>query len=142
MSDQTMQATTEAAALDEFYRAVMREAQQPTMKHAARTTFAVLHTLGFNLSGSVKKKLAKELPEKLARDLTRGWRLLHIRNRNLSLEDFAADVGLHSGNTDPDYAKIAIRVIFRQMKKRLGGNLIQTVARDLSPEVRALWDEA
>ncbi len=136
-----MQAT-DAAAREEFYRAVMQEAHLPTMKHAERTTHAVLHTLGFNLSGGVKRKLAKELPERLAHQLTRGWRLLHIRDRSLSLEKFAADVALHSGNTDPDYARIAIRAIFRQMKKRMGGNLIHTVGRDLSPEVRALWDEA
>lgn len=135
MSNQTIN-------LDSFYQSVMQRGNLRTPKHASRLTFAVLHTLGFNLSGGVKRRLAKQLPDDLAKDLTRGWRLINIRHKNLSLHDFAKDVGRHNGNTDAQYAESATKVVFHHLKQIIDDDLIRDVARDLSPEVRALWDAA
>lgn len=129
-------------SLDSFYRAIMQNGNLRTPDHASRLTFAVLHTLGFNLSGGVKKKLARALPDELARDLTRGWRLINIRSGRLPLEKFMKDVARHNGNTDPKNAERAARVVFREIKQMIDDDLARDVARDLSPEVRAFWNAA
>lgn len=129
-------------ALDSYYSAIMQHGKLRTPSHAARLSRAVLRTLGFNLSGGVKKKLAEALPPDLAHDLTRGWLLLHIRDRNLSLHRFAKDVARHSGNTDPQYAQMATAAVFRQIKQLIDADLSREVARNLSPEVRELWNSA
>lgn len=134
--------TQQTATLDNFYADVMRQSKQPTPEHAARLTGAVLHALGFNLSGSIKRELARALPPDLAHQLKRGWRLLHIRNSRLSLEDFASDVALHSGNTDPLYGRMATAAVFGQIKRLIDDDLSRKVAKDLSPEVRDLWQSA
>lgn len=135
MSDQTM-------TLDTFYTEVMQHGKLRTPDHAARLSSAVLHTLGFNLSGGVKRELAQALPDDLARELTRGWRLIHFRNTHLPLEKFAADVALHSGNTDPLYARMATAAVFGRLKQLVDADLSRRVAKDLSPEVRDLWNAA
>ena len=86
-----------------------------TADQAARVSCAVLHTLGINLSGGVKRQMARALPPDLAHELTRGGRLLHIRDTHLPLEKFAHDVALHSGNTDPQYARMAAAAVFGQL---------------------------
>lgn len=134
--------SNETTPIDRFYSDVMLQGNLRTPSHAARLTFAVLHTLGFNLSGGTKRKLADALPEDLARDLTRGWRLINIRQSNLSLDKFAKDVARHSGNTDGEYAKTATRVVFKQLKQIIDDDLSREVARNLSPEVRNLWNAA
>ncbi len=78
----------------------------------------------------------------LAGELTRGWRLAHFRNTRISLEDFAADVALHSGNTDPLYNRMATAAVFGQIKRLIDDDLSRKVAKDLSPEVRELWNSA
>jgi uncharacterized protein (DUF2267 family) len=135
MNDQT-------ATLDSFYNAIMANGMLPTAAHAARQTSAVLRALGFNLSGGVKKKLARSLPEDLARELTRGWRLVNIRHSQLPLRDFLKEIAMHSGNTDAQYAEIATAAVFRQIKHNLDADVSREVARDLSPEVRAFWNAA
>ncbi len=134
--------TTQTMTLDAYYREVMHGAKSRTVEHAARLSHAVLHVLGFNLSGSIKRKLARALPQPLGRELTRGWRLINVRDRRLSRYKFLKDVGLHSGNTDPQYAALATTAVFRQLKQFIDGDLSREVAKDLSPEVRELWNAA
>jgi uncharacterized protein (DUF2267 family) len=129
-------------SVDSFYRTVMHSGNLRTPDHASRLTFAVLHTLGFNLSGGTKKELARALPEALANNLTRGWRLINIRSRRLPLEKFVKDVARHTGNTDPHNAKRVTSVVFTELKRIIDDDLARKVARDLSPEVRALWNAA
>lgn len=136
MSNQTPSTTIN------FYNAVMQRGNLRTPEHASRLTFAVLHILGFNLSGGVKRKLAKALPEDLGRDLTRGWRLINIRHSKLPMRDFAKDVARHSGNTDARNAEAATGVVFHQLKQIIDDGLAREVARDLSPEVRDFWNAA
>ena len=135
MSDQMM-------TLDAFYAGVMQHGKLRTPDHAARLSSAVLHTLGFNLSGSIKRQLVRALPADLAHELTRGWRLIHFRDTHLPLEKFAHHVALHSGNTDPQYAKMASAAVFGQIKRLIDADLSRRVAKDLSPEVRDLWNTA
>lgn len=135
MSNQTL-------SLDSFYRAIMQKGNLRTPDHASRLTFAVLHTLGFNISGGTKKELARALPDELARDLTRGWRLINIRSSRLPLEKFMKDVARHNGNTDPKNAERATKVVFGELKQLIDDDLTRAVARDLSPEVRAFWNAA
>lgn len=135
MSNQTL-------SLDSFYRAIMQKGNLRTPDHASRLTFAVLHTLGFNISGGTKKDLARALPDELARDLTRGWRLINIRSSRLPLEKFMKDVARHNGNTDPKNAERATKVVFGELKQLIDDDLTRAVARDLSPEVRAFWNAA
>lgn len=135
MSNQTI-------TIDDYYYDLMRDGNLRTPDHAARVSHAVLHTLGFNLGGAAKRKLAKALPPELARDLTRGWRLINVRHSKLTLDSFAKDVARHSGNTDPDFAKTASRAVFAQIKVLVDDDVVRAVARDLSPEVRALWNAA
>jgi uncharacterized protein (DUF2267 family) len=130
------------AALDGFYYEIMANSKLPTPVHAARFTSAVMRSLGFNLSGGVKKKLARSLLEPMARDLIRGWRLVNIRHSQLPLRDFLKDIAMHSGNTDAQYAEMATAAVFRQIKQNLDADVSREVARDLSPEVRAFWNAA
>lgn len=127
---------------ERFYTDVMQHGKLRTPGHAQRLTGAVLHTLGFNLSSGIKRELARALPPALAGELTRGWRLAHFRNTRISLEDFAADVALHSGNTDPLYNRMATAAVFGQIKRLIDDDLSRKVAKDLSPEVRELWNSA
>lgn len=137
MSEQAL-----ATPIDNFYQAIMEDGNLRTPQHASRLTFAVLHTLGFNLSGGVKRELAKALPDDLGRQLKRGWRLINIRHKKLPLREFAKDVARHSGNTDAVYAESATRVVFHRLKTLIDDDLVRKVARDLSPEVRELWNAA
>lgn len=128
--------------LDSFYAEVVRRGNMRSADQAALVSSAVLHTLGFNLSGGVKRELARALPADLAHELTRGWRLIHFRDTHLPLEKFAADVALHSGNTDPQYARMAVAAVFGQLKRLIDDDLSRRVGKDLSPEVRDLWHGA
>ena len=132
----------QTATLDGYYSDLMHRGNLRTLNHAARLSSAVLHTLGFNLGRSSKRQLAKALPPELARELTRGWRLVNIRHRKLPMSEFAKDVALHSGNTDPEYAEMVTKVVFRQLKGFLDDDLRREVAKDLSPQVGAYWSEA
>jgi uncharacterized protein (DUF2267 family) len=128
--------------IDAFYNGVAQMGKLPTPAHAARVTSAVLHTLGFNLSGGVKKKLAQALPEVMAHDLRRGWRLINIRHNNLPLRDFLKEVALHSGNTDAQYAEMSTAAVFHHIKRNLDADVSREVARDFSPELRDFWNAA
>lgn len=134
--------SNQTTALDSYYENVMRLGNLRTPAHAERVTFGVLRSLGFVLSGSTKKKLAKALPEEWAFHLTRGWRLINIRHKNLTVDEFAKDVSLHSGNTDRAVAKVMTRIVFGQIKSQIDHGLIRDVAKDLSPEVRDFWNAA
>lgn len=134
--------SNQTTTLDNYYQNVMQLGNLRTLGHAERVTFGVLRSLGFVLSGGTKKKLAKALPDELAYHLTRGWKLINIRHKNLSLDDFAKDVSYHSGNTDPRIAKVMTGIVFGQIKGSLDHSLIRDVAKDLSPEVRDFWNKA
>lgn len=134
--------SNDATAPESYYHSILSMGKLRTVGHASRLSKAVLHALGFNLSGPVKKKLAESLPENLSRELTRGWRLIHFRNTKLTALEFAKDVSLHSGNTDAQVGLMATQAVFHSLKQLIDGDLSHEVAKDLSPELRKLWNTA
>lgn len=129
-------------ALETYYQGIMAAGKLRTVDHATRLSNAVLRTLGFNLSGDTKKKLAQSLPEHLSRALTRGWHLIHVRDTKITLDEFAKKVSLRSGNTDPQFAILATTAVFQNLKQFIDHDLDQAISRDLSPEIRRLWNAA
>lgn len=134
--------SNQAASMQTFYQSVETQARLPTASHAERWTEAVLRTMGFNLGGGTKRELAKALPEELARQLTRGWKLINLHNPYLTQEAFLKQVALRSGNTDQDYARKATTAVFRNLKSFTDSDLQREITRSLPREVGKLWDEA
>lgn len=134
--------TDEATAVDSYYQHIMQLGSLRTPAHAVRVNEAVLRALGFNLSRGVRRDLGKALPAELGRELTRGWRLIHFRNRNITFRQFAQSVARMSGNTDPQHAEHVMSVVFSQLKRLVDDDLVREVARDLSPELRSVWTSA
>jgi uncharacterized protein (DUF2267 family) len=132
----------DTSSLDQYFQGIRVRGKQRSFDHAVRISHAVLHTLGFNLSSGVKRKLADSLPEELARQLKRGWRLIHFRDRNITLQQFSKDVSLHTGNTDPQFAETTTRAVFHNLKLLIDDNLNREIAKDLSPELRRVWNAA
>lgn len=133
---------TNNGTLDTYYDYVQKNGKLRTFGHAQRWSTAVLKTLGFNLDKSTKKALAQALPEPLAQDLTRVFWLLHFQNKNLAAADFYDQVARRSGNTDPDFARYPTKAVFGGVKDLIDSQLKQQVAEALSPEMRAVWEQA
>ena len=71
--------------LTSYYQTVQSKGSLRTPAHAHRWSTAVLKTLGFNLDGRTKKKLAKALPAELGDDVKRVFWLLHFQNKRVTL---------------------------------------------------------
>ncbi|MCA9947324.1 MAG: DUF2267 domain-containing protein [Ardenticatenaceae bacterium] len=130
------------ADLNSYYQTVQNKGSLRTPAHARRWSTAVLKTLGFNLDGRTKKKLAKALPEELGNDVKRVFWLAHFKNKQLSSHEFQNQVSRRSGNSDPQFAKTPILAVFHGVKQMVDNNTQQAVAQSLSPEVRELWEKA
>ena len=128
--------------LTSYYQIVQSQGNLRTPQHAQRWSTAVLKTLGFNLDGRTKKRLANALPKELAADLTRVFWLAHFRNSNLSSHEFQNQVSRRSGNSDPQFAKVPILAVFHGIKQMVDSNMQKAVADSLAPEVRELWERA
>ncbi len=128
--------------LTQFYQGVQKGGKLRTDEHARRWTRGVLKTLGVNLPGKTKRKLARELPEALAQSLTGVFWLLHFRNPKLSSKEFQQAVARRSGNSDAQFARFPILAVFGGVKQIINQDLQREVAQSLSPDVRALWEEA
>lgn len=135
-------AHTDNGTLENYYKLVQNNGKLRTIDHARRWSTAVLKTLGFNLDKSTKKALAHALPEPLAQDLTRVFWLLHFRNKNLTAAEFYDQVARRSGNTDVDFARHPTKAVFGGIKGLIDSQLNQRVAAALSPEMRAVWEQA
>ncbi|MEZ4518988.1 MAG: DUF2267 domain-containing protein [Chloroflexota bacterium] len=134
--------SNQAMTLQSFYVNVEDDARLRTPAHAERWTEAVLRTMGFNLGGGTKKDLANALPDELAHELKRGWKLINLHNPRLSQTDFLKEVARRSGNTDKAYARTATTAVFRNLKQFLDTDLTREVARSLPKDVATLWEEA
>ena len=130
------------ADLTSYYQTVQSKGSLLTPQHAQRWSTAVLKTLGFNLDGRTKKRLADALPQELGDDVKRVFWLLHFRNSNLSSHEFQNQVSRRSGNSDPRFAKMPILAVFNGVKALVDNNLQKAVADSLAPEVRELWEQA
>lgn len=135
MSDQT-------SALEHYYATVKERSNLRTPAHAQRWSRAILRTLGFNLDRGAKRKLSDALPKELAGDLTRGWRLVHFRDKNLPAHEFYRQAALCSGNSDPAFARTPTQAVFHGVKQLVDNDIEDFVARSLSPELRTIWEEA
>ena len=130
------------ADLTSYYQTVQTKGNLRTPQHAQRWSTAVLKTLGFNLDGRTKKRLANALPQELGDDVKRVFWLLHFRDGSLSSHDFQNQVSRRSGNSDPQFAKTPILAVFHGVKQIVDSNLQKAVADSLAPEVRELWEQA
>jgi uncharacterized protein (DUF2267 family) len=130
------------ADLNSYFQTIQNKGSLRTPEHARRWSTAVLKTLGFNLDGRAKKKLAKALPPELGDDLKRVFWLLHFQNNQLTSHDFQNQVSRRSGNSDPQFAKTPILAVFHGVKQLVDSGTQQAVADSLSPEVRELWEKA
>ncbi|MEZ4592376.1 MAG: DUF2267 domain-containing protein [Chloroflexota bacterium] len=74
--------------LSNYYQTVQEKGSLRTPAHAQRWSTAVLKTLGFNLGGKTKKKLANALPKELADDVKRVFWLAHFKNDQLTSHEF------------------------------------------------------
>ena len=130
------------ADLNSYYQTIQTKGNLLTPQHAQRWSTAVLKTLGFNLDGRTKKRLANALPQELGNDVKRVFWLLHFRNNQLSSHDFQNQVSRRSGNSDPQFARTPTLAVFHSVKQLVDSNVQQAVADALSPEVRELWEQA
>ena len=128
--------------LNSYYQTVQNKGSLRTPQHAQRWSTAVLKTLGFNLNGRTKKRLAKALPEELGNDIKRVFWLAHFQNKQLTSHEFQNQVSRRSGNSDPQFAKTPILAVFHGVKQMVDSDTQQAVADSLSPEVRELWEKA
>lgn len=131
-----------SGTLNSYYDFVQEHGKLRTPDHARRWSTAVLKTLGFNLDKSTKKALAHALPEPLAQDLTRVFWLLHFQNKHLTAAEFYDQVARRSGNTDIAFARHPTKAVFGGIKGLVDSQLNQRVAEALSPEMRAVWEQA
>ncbi|MCB9004640.1 MAG: DUF2267 domain-containing protein [Ardenticatenaceae bacterium] len=129
-------------SLDSYYELVQKNGRLRSQDHAHRWSTAVLKTLGFNLTGSTKKALAKALPQPMAADLTRVFWLLHFHNPNLTAQDFLTQASRRSGNTDIAFARYPTQAVFGGLKSMIDSQLSQRVSESLSAELREIWDRA
>jgi len=133
---------TQTMELADYYQQIQTMGNLRTPAHAQRWSAAVLRTLGLNLDGKTKKKLAKALPSELADDLTRAFWLLHFRDFSLSSHEFQNQVARRSGNTDANFARVPILAVFHQIKQLVDSDVSDQVANSLSPQVAELWRQA
>ncbi len=137
-----MAQTSTATDLSIYYENLKKNGYLLTDQQAQRLSKAVLWSLGLNMSGKLKKQLAKQLPEELATQLTRAFWLLHFRDKSMPEEIFLKEVAKRSGNTDPHFAKHPTLAVFHEIKGMIDSDLSDEIADDLAPEIAALWERA
>lgn len=130
------------AQLQAYYEHVQKHGNLLSYELAKRWSTGVLKTLGFHLDGRTKRKLAKVLPEPLAKDLKDVFFLLHFRDPNLSRLEFQKQVARRCGNTDAEFARIPSLAVFSGIQRYTNSKLNQRIADALSPEVRELWEQS
>ena len=130
------------ASLESFYEIVRSRGNLRTETHAQRWTSAVLRSLALNLGRVARNDLSQALPEPLRDQLKRQFWLLHFRDRSLTQHEFLQQVARRSGNTDPQFSRLATSGVFAGLKSLIDSDVSDEVADSLSPEVSALWQSA
>lgn len=128
--------------IETYYQHICKASHLPTQTHAQRWSRATLKTLGVHLDRSTKQALAKALPKELATDLQGVFWLLHFRNTQATQAEFQYQAAMRSGNTDAAFALYPILAVFAGLKKLITSDLSGRIANTLSPEIRALWQQA
>jgi uncharacterized protein (DUF2267 family) len=140
MVQATATARTSNMTLEDYFAYVAQHGALRTPTHAHYWSRATLNMLGVNLSKGVKKKLAAALPEELERELTRVFWVAYFRDTNMPAHEFQNRVARRAGNTDPQFARIPVTAVFGGVKQLISRELSDEIAKDLAPEVRALWE--
>ncbi len=128
--------------LNRYYQQIQTLGKLRTVAHAQRWSTAVLNTLGDNIDGRTKKRLAKALPEELSSDLTRIFRFKRFVYKEMPAWEFQNQAARRGGNTDPQFAKFPVIAVFHGLKNFLDNDLSQAVADALPTEVSSLWQQA
>ena len=128
--------------LSHYYQQVKTLGKLRTVAHAQRWSTAVLNTLGDNIDGRTKKRLANALPEDLAGDLVRIFRFKRFVYKEMKAWEFQNQAARRGGNTDPQFAKFPVTAVFHGLKNYIDNDLSQAVADALPTEVGELWQRA
>ena len=129
--------------LQEYYENVRQIGKLRTNQHASRWSTAVLKTLGLYLDRGTKKALANALPAELGRDVRGVFWLAYFRDKTAPALAFQKAVARRSGNSDEAFARFPVLAVFNQVKARYINEALRSrVAASLSPELRALWEQA
>ena len=128
--------------LHNYYQQVQTLGKLRTEAHAQRWSTAVLNTLGDNIDGRTKKRLAKALPEELATDLNRIFRFKRFVYKDMAAWEFQNQAARRGGNTDPQFAKYPVLAVFHGLKSYIDNDLSRAVADALPTEVGDLWQQA
>ncbi len=132
----------QADHLTRYYHHIQHAGKLRTPEHARRWSDGVLRTLGLNLGRSAKRALGNALPDELRRSLYGAFWLVHFRNPNLSALEFQNATARRSGNSDKEFAYYPVRAVFGGLRLFISDEVARQVADSLSPEVRALWQQA
>lgn len=130
------------ANLESYYAAVQEKGSMLSQKLAHNWSEATLKMMGLYMQKSGKKALSEKLPEPLSDQLGRVFRLMHFPDPNMSLDEFLHAVARRAGHSDPQYAEMGVKAVFYALKTIIDKDTSDKVADSLSPEVRALWQNA
>ncbi len=128
--------------LNSYFEEVRTLGKLRTVDHARRWSTAVLNTLGDNINGGTKKRLASSLPEELAHDLKRIFRFKRFVYKDLPATEFQQQAARRGGNTDPQFARYPIIAVFNGIKGMIDSETQLAVAEALPTEVSELWNQA
>lgn len=130
------------ANLTKFYEHVQSAGALRTPEHAIRWSRGILQTLGLNLSKTAKKDLSAALPKELSDMVNGTWWLIHFRNTEMSAIEFQERAARRCGNTDKNFARIPILAVMSGLRMFISSSTDDAVSEGLSPELRALWEQA
>lgn len=128
--------------MTQYYEYLTEAGNLRTVAHAERWSRGVLGTLGTVLDRGTKKALSRALPQELSSALGNVFWLLHFPDSNLSADEFQNRVARRSGNSDKVFARFPTLAVFGGIKQMIDSELSERVAKNLSPELRELWQQA
>lgn len=130
------------SGLSQYYSFVLNAGKLRTVDHAHRWSNGVLKTLGTCLDGKTKRKMARILPEELAKSLKGVFWLVYFRDPQMSSLEFQSRAARRSGNTDAEFAYYPTLAVFGGIKPYIDADLEDRISNALSEEVRELWQKA
>ena len=130
------------SAMNNYFSVIQEKGNIISEIQAKRWSESVLKMMGLAMGKKGKKALSNKLPEALANDLNRVFRLIYFRDVNLPLLEFQTMVARRGGHSDPQFAKMAIIGVFHGLKTIVDQATSDQVADALSPELSETWQNA
>lgn len=130
------------ASLENYYQEILDTAHLLTKKQAMDWSSGVLKTLGTNLPGGTKRRLAKTLPKELASSLKSAFYLVNFRDPDLTSYEFRRLAARRSGHSDAEFAMKPTLAVFRALKDFIEPELDQNISRLLQPEISEMWNQS